>query len=249
VIDANKKTVGTRSANARDFRQAFIGRVHEVIEGGYRRLEPAAYVREEEPAITGVLRKAMNGYLRDLSAPDWADYFSVHDDPPVEDGIRKGKRRNRIDIRVDSSRPRPGASFSIEAKRLARGYTAGKYVSGEGLGSFLCGEYARDEDEAGMLGYMQDNDATHWSGEIVAVIEKNPAAHEVSGNGWWKPHAFARGPQNVFVSVHTRAAVGRPITIYHTLLLFSDDVTKSGGEYRAVSEAVCFGNLQISKSV
>jgi len=230
VIDANKRTVSTRSANARDFRQVFLNRVHEVIEGGYRRLKPATYAREEEPAITGVLRKAMNGYLRDVSAPDWADYFSVHDDPPVDDGIRMGRRRNRMDIRVDSSRPRPGASFSIEAKRLARGYTVGRYLGVEGLGSFLCGEYAREEDDAGMLGYMQDDEAVYWSGEIVAAIEKNPVTYEVSGRGWWKRHGFARGPEHVFMSMHTRATVGRPITIYHTLLLFNEYVKKPGGE-------------------
>lgn len=220
MIEANQVRIGMGSTNAPEFRQVFVNRVHEVLEGGYRKLNPATYAKEEEPAITGELRKAMNGYLRDVSAPDWADYFSVHDDPPVDDGINKGKRRNRIDIRVDSSTPRPGACFSFEAKRLARGFTVAKYLGDQGLGSFLCGEYARDENDAGMLGYMQDDSAAYWSGAIVAAIRKNPAAHGVTGTEWWKPHVFGAGPRHVFVSAHARAAVGRPITVYHTLLVF-----------------------------
>ena len=146
-----------------------------MLEGGYSRLKAEEYAEEEEPAITGELRNAMNGLLRDTSAPDWANYFSVHDDPPVDDGVRKGKRRNRIDIRVDASIPRPGASFSFEAKRLARGFTVAKYIGEDGLGSFLSGEYAREEGDAGMIGYVQDDDAAYWSGEMVSAIQKDRA--------------------------------------------------------------------------
>ena len=73
MIEATKQSIGGRSANTSDFRRVFVSRVHEVIEGGYRRLEPASYAKDEEPTITGELRKAMNGYLRDPAAPVWAD--------------------------------------------------------------------------------------------------------------------------------------------------------------------------------
>ena len=230
MIEANQSGIGTVSANTPEFRQVFISRVHEVVEGGYKRLRSGAYAKEEEPTITGELRKAMDSYLRDLVAPDWADYFSVHDDPPVDDGIHKGKSRNRIDIRIDSSTPRPGVTFSFEAKRLARGFAVGKYLGKEGLGAFLCGEYARNEDDAGMLGYMQDDDAAYWSGQIVRAIQKAPGAHEVTGTDWWRSHTFPRGPRHAFVSVHSRSVVGRPITIYHTLLVFCSDDEKQGNE-------------------
>jgi hypothetical protein len=95
-----------------------------------------------------------------------------------------------------------------------------KYLGEEGLGSFLCGDYAREDNDAGMIGYMQDDDAAYWSGEIVATIQKEPAAHGVSGAQWWNAHSFPRGPMHVFMSAHMRATVGRPITIYHTLLAF-----------------------------
>jgi hypothetical protein len=117
LIEANQPSKMQNSANTSDFRKVFVARVHEVLEGGYRKLKAEDYAKEEEPAITGELRKAMDRFMRDMSAPDWADYFSVHDDPPVDDVKRKGKRRNRIDIRVDSSTPRPGASFSFGRNR------------------------------------------------------------------------------------------------------------------------------------
>lgn len=220
MIETNQTSAGKGSGNASDFRHVFIARVHEVTEGGYRRLRPEEFVKEEEPAITGELRKAMNCFLRDVSAPAWADYFSVHDDPPIDDDIRKGKRRRRIDIRVDSSTPRPGDSYSFEAKRLARGFTVAKYLGEEGLGSFLCGEYARDDNDAGMLGYIQDHDTIYWSGEIEAAITQDRAANGDPGKSSWRQISFPRGPESLFVSTHPRAAVGRPITVYHTLLLF-----------------------------
>lgn len=220
MIETDELSAGKRSANASDFRQVFLARVHAVLEGGYRRLKPDEYVDQEEPAITGELRKAMNGFLREMAAPDWADYFSVHDDPPVDDGARKGKHRNRIDIRVDSSMPRPGASFSFEAKRLARRFTVAKYLGDEGLGSFLSGEYAREDDDAGMIGYVQDGDVTYWSAEVVAAIQKAPEKHEVKGTESWKRRTFSDGPEHLFISAHLRTAVGRPITIYHTFLVF-----------------------------
>jgi hypothetical protein len=209
------------AADAAEIRQVFVTRVHQVLQEGYNRLDAAAHSGTPEPAITGRLVEAMESFLNDAVAPDWAEYFSVHDDPPVNDGKRFGKDRNRIDIKVRASRPRPGTIFSFEAKRLARGYTVSKYLGPEGLGCILCGTYARDEDEAGMIGYVQDDDAAYWAGEIKATIEADPVAHEVDAADWWKPHTFGNGPRHVFVSIHERKAVGRPVTIYHSLLIFT----------------------------
>lgn len=223
MIDPSVRDQGEdRAEDAADIRRVFVNRVHQVLQEGYDRLDAAAHAGTPEPAITGRLVEAMEAFLKDMAAPDWADYFSVHDDPPVNDGERFGKDRNRIDIKVRASRPRPGTTFSFEAKRLARGYTVSKYLGPEGLGCILCGDYARGEDEAGMIGYVQDDDAAYWAGEIEETIKADPAAHEVDGAGWWKPHTFASGPRHVFVSVHARKAVGRPVVVYHSLLIFAD---------------------------
>lgn len=214
---------GGQSDNAEDFRWAFLIRVHEVLEGGYRRLNYIAFAQVDEPAITGELRAAMNAYLRDYAAPDWADHFSVHDDPPVDDVNRKGKNRNRIDIRVDSATPRPGSSFAFEAKRLTDRRAVVKYLGRNGLGCFLRGDYARAENEAGMLGYVQAKDPAHWSTEIGGALLKNQTRYEVTEHSAWKGRQLEKGPAHVYVSEHARTKVGRPLSIYHTLLLFCSD--------------------------
>jgi hypothetical protein len=221
VIEAGSGPEAGHSDNSSDFRRVFVGRVHEVLEQGYLRLDAASYVSEEEPAITGDLAKAMKAFLGEASAPDWADHFSVHDDPPVNDGTLRGKRRKRIDFRVDSARPRPGTSFSFEAKRLAPAHTVSAYLGEEGLGCFLCGDYAREDDIAGMVGYMQSEDAEYWSRRIGTALRENDGRYEVSGAGTWEPLPLPRGPKHVFRSTHKRIAVGSPIDIWHSLLEFT----------------------------
>ena len=221
MIDAKQTAGEGRSANTDDYRRVFVVRVHEVLQGGYERLNHRAYATEEETVITGELKKEMRAYLRGGAAPAWADNFFVQEEEPVNDGVRKGKSRTRVDIGVEASIPRPGASFSLEAKRLARGYPVGKYLGRTGLGCFVCGDYARDEGDAGMIGYVQHDDAAYWAGEIESTMRADPKAHEVNGSDWWKPHAFPKGPRHMFVSKHARKAVGRPIVIYHSLLIFT----------------------------
>lgn len=218
------------SANASDYRRVFVGRVHQVLEGGYRRLDPTRFATEEETAITGELKREMKAYLRDPETPPWADNFFVQEEEPVNDGVRKGKSRSRVDIGVECSTPRPGASFSFESKRLARGYTVSKYLGDGGLGCILRGDYARDEDDAGMIGYMQDDDAAYWATQIEETIRADASAYEISDSEGWKPHSFPQGPAHGFVSKHHRGAVGRPVCVYHSLLLFCAASTqKSAG--------------------
>lgn len=221
MIDATPHDEGDVAAfDRQEVRQIFLGRVHQVLEEGYKRVDASAHQASPEPAITGELVRSMNGFLREMDAPEWADHFSVHDDPPVNDDVRFGKERNRIDIRVDSAKPRPGSSFAFEAKRLARGYTVSKYLGEEGLGCILCGDYARDNDDAGMVGYMQDDDSTYWSAQVEQTIRANLATYQVSEVDWWKPYSFPQGPAHCFVSKHVRSRVGRPVAVYHSLLLF-----------------------------
>ena len=225
MIEPKAPARGPRSENAHDYRRAFLSRVHEVLEGGYRRLDPARYATEEEPAITGELRREMKAYLREAAAPPWADNFFVQEEEPVNDGVRKGKSRSRVDIGVECSTPRPGASFSFEAKRLARGYAVGKYLGLEGLGCILCGQYAREDDDAGMIGYVQDDHPVYWAQQIEKSIRQDRAAYEVLGDQWWRAHAFENGPTHVYASTHGRSSVGHPVTVYHSLLLFRPRAT------------------------
>ncbi len=72
-----------------------------------------------------------------------------------------------------------------------------------------------------MIGYVQDDDASYWADEIAKTLRANPDLHEVEILNCWKPHVFPEGPRHGFVSVHARRVVGRPVTIYHSFLLFT----------------------------
>jgi len=210
---------GGASANLADYRWVFLQRVHGVLQAGYLRLNASDYAAADEPTISGVLAGCMRAFLRE-DVPDWADHFSIHDDPPVSDGVRTGKRRKRIDIGVESAVPRPGQRFSFEAKRLGAEHPIGIYLGPEGLGCFLAGDYARNDDSAGMIGYVQSHTPFHWASQLEHRLRLGPAAYHTSTERCWKKHLFVDGPQHCFVSHHERAILARPITIYHSLLSF-----------------------------
>src|SRR4051812_48344025 len=115
---AHSKPSGS-SSNASALRKIFVGRVHQLLQLGYERLVPAALAKEQEPTITGYLVDAIDKVLSERSQ-GWMIAFSVHDDPPINDGHRKGKQRRRVDLRIDSAQLRPRARFRFEAKRLGK---------------------------------------------------------------------------------------------------------------------------------
>lgn len=100
--------------------------------------------------------------------------FSVHDDPPISDGKRKGKRRQRVDLRLDSGEFSPRARFQFECKRLGKRHTVKIYLGAKGLGCFLRGDYAKDDDRAGMIGYVQSGDIGDWGTRIEKELMKTP---------------------------------------------------------------------------
>ena len=162
------------SGNTAELRHVFICRVHQLIELGYARMNPSAFQSTDEPDITGELICAIDQVCDDPESEGWISFFTPHDDPPVNDPMRKGKNRRKVDIRIGSGEYRPRQKFHFEAKRLGKGLAVGVYLGPEGLGRFLRGEYARDEDMAGMLGYVQSEDPQHWADKIQAAIAKSP---------------------------------------------------------------------------
>ncbi len=94
------------------------------------------------------------------------------------------------------------------------------YLGEEGLGCFLSGDYARDDAEAGMLGYIQSADAEFWASQIESKLSENDALYQVIENARWRPRRFPRGPAHGFVSLHERKAIGKTVTVYHSLLSF-----------------------------
>jgi len=211
-----------RSANTDEIREVFIRRVHRLLRLGYDRMKAADFQVEEEPAITGELARRIDEVCDDPQSEEWVRSFSVHDDPPVHSPGRKGKARRRADIRLDSLECPPRQRFSFEAKRLGKNNSVRAYLGPKGLGCFLRGDYARDDDIAGMLGYVQSHDPQYWADKIEAALTKSPCSDSTLATSPWRRHDMVHaGLQNTYRSGHKRAKPARPIEIYHTLLVFN----------------------------
>jgi hypothetical protein len=208
------------SGNAADYRRIFIERAHRLIKMGYDCLTPAAYLREEEPAITGILVERIDEVLDGPDVEQWFSFFAVHDDPPVPDRIRRGKHRLRLDIKIVSSEQRPRAVLSFEAKRLNESQSVGAYLGAKGLGCFLEGRYAKGQDDAGMLGYVQSDDLSSWGVRIGQALAASPERYGVLPGHSWHTWPMADGPDHSYRSRHLRRHLQREIDIYHTLLSF-----------------------------
>jgi len=154
-------------------------------------------------------------------AKSWMPFFSVHDDPPVNDGRRKGKQRKRVDLRIDSAHSTPRARYRFEAKRLGKGHPVTIYLGSEGLGCFLRGDYAREEDEAGMLGYVQFGDLESWGRKIGDELATTSSSYNVDPAFPFSAHKmWGTESLKTYRSQHIRSTVGRSILILHTLLKF-----------------------------
>jgi len=217
-MHAPRVSTGGASANSTELRDVFVRRVHQLVRLGYERLNPADHAKAQEPAITGDLHVAIETVL-DHPTEDWMRLYSAHDDPAENDGRRKGKQRKRIDLRIDSAFNSPRCRFRFEAKRLGKRHPAKVYLGSEGLGCFLCGNYARQEDHAGMLGYVQSGDLADWADALCDELQHDPQSYEFN-----LATSFTAIPNEVsngrcsYQSQHARPTLGRSILIDHILL-------------------------------
>lgn len=216
---------GTKSsANSILLRTVFVRRVHELVLLGYARMNRSAYSKAQEPVITGDLVNAINSVLSERIEP-WMSMFSVHDDPPINDGKRRGKRRRRVDLRLDSGEFIPRARFQFECKRLGRRNTVKIYLGSEGLGCFLRGDYAKDDDQAGLIGYVQSGDLGDWAKRIEKELMKTPDVYAIVPHSKFVAEILRSTSCHNYQSQHLRASVGRAIMIDHVLLSFIDRLT------------------------
>ncbi len=214
------------SDNRADYQKAFVGRIHQLLQLAYESLDTEAYARSEEDDITGDLCKSMKHLTEVEPSERWMGFYSVHDQDPSNDvvspktgQVRKGKRRPKIDVRLVCKLSIPNQAFCIEAKRLYRSDSVSQYVDDEGIGAFVCGEYAQNEDCGGMLGYIQAEDLDHWVSRIEAKLDDDPRVLISSDDKKLSRTRFARGPAESFVSLHRRND-GRAIVLYHVMLSF-----------------------------
>jgi len=214
---------GGRSGNAADFDALFIPRVHHLIKLGYDRLNPAEYAKCEETAVTGELVEAVGDVL-DYPGENWMRFFCIHDDPPENQPkhrrVRRGRSRQRVDIRLDCSEFSPRARFRFECKRLGAGHTAGGYLGEKGLGCFLNAEYAAADPCGGMLGYVQSEDEQTWAARIERSLIDSPQKYSLRHESPWRHEPVIEDLPHTYRSGHGRGRGRQPIEIYHSLLRF-----------------------------
>src|SRR5215831_19814251 len=208
------------SANRSDYEQLFLRRVHDLIKWGYDRLCASAYATQEETVITGDLAEAIEDIL-EYPDEDWMRFYSVYDDPPVNESItaprRRGKRRRRVDIKFDSSEVSPRTHFCFEAKRLGRGNPVSRYLGAKGLGCFLSGSYAGTEQRGGMLGYVQSDDEQTWAAKIDEAFTYSPNSFYLqTKQSHFRLNQISAQLRHTYVSEHCRTTDGKQLQIYHS---------------------------------
>ena len=212
------------SANRSDYEQLFIRRVHELVKLGYDRLCPSAYTTQEETVITGDLVEAIESIL-EYPNEDWMRFYRVYDDPPLNESMtatrRQGKRRRRVDIKLDSSEVSPYTRFCFEAKRLGKGNPVSRYLGAEGLGCFLSGSYAGAERRGGMLGYVQSDDEQTWAAKIEKELTSSPKSFGLqTQRSNFRLYQISPQLHHTYVSEHRRTTDGKRLQIYHSFLIF-----------------------------
>ena len=192
--------------------------VHELLAGAYRRLIPSNFAQSHEPQITGELCRAMVDFLADIDAPEWADTYAIRDDPKLNLPGKLGEARPRIDIEVEKTQRGVRPIFRLEAKRLGKNHYLSGYLGSEGLGAFLDAYYPLNIPEAGMLGYCQEHETSHWAHALLAELEKNPASYWLTQEEPPAARPVAAGLATLR-SVHCSPKVGS-LTVWHSLMRF-----------------------------
>lgn len=208
------------TANRAVYQLAFIRNCHRWLAAGYAILDHRSLQGAQEPAITGEVVRAMKEVKLRADAPTWMIRMYVADDPPLNAPGRLGKQRRRVDIEFERSERGVAFHFHCEARRLYRSDSVPEYLGNEGLGMFLAGEYARDEDSGGMLGYVQNEDVGEWLARLATALGANPAKYAVTADGAFTLASLIPELPQIHQSKHARSTVGQAILIFHTLLSF-----------------------------
>jgi hypothetical protein len=203
------------------YKGVFIQRVHQLIGMGYANLMHSEFSDAKEEDITGELVRAIELVLDNPKTDPWTDSFSIHEEPRIHDPNRKGKRRRRLDIRIDSTVIRPRCRLCFEAKCLGKNHNISNYLGNEGLHRFIDGRYALDDDIGGMLGYVQDGNCDEWAKKIEAVFLDNKKNLSLMITSPWRKEMTSTEVPFTYHSGHKRLNLQQQIEIYHILLCFN----------------------------
>ncbi|MHC5053418.1 MAG: hypothetical protein ACYTKD_01735 [Planctomycetota bacterium] len=225
AVSTGRTRPSGRSGNTERFRALFRRHAFDLLRRGYERLDSAEYQASEEPVITGELRDAIRHVLDDRASPPprWASSFFVGEEVHLSSADRKGKHRKIIDLQIEFASSHGRVRFDIEAKRLSQGNSGvADYLGSEGLGEFIAGNYANGDPDGGMLGYVQTGTPKEWAVKIEKCMAKRSSTLHVSTGGGWQATNLASDPKDCYRSTHDRPSAGRPISILHLLLDFTN---------------------------
>jgi len=207
------------SDNKPVYRTSFVSRSHRVLKMGYDHLDAASLASSEEEDITGELTRAMQEAVEDREAPGWAKNFWPSEEVRVQEDGRRGKRRRRIDIEIVQHQAGPRPRFRFEAKRLHSSASQQEYLGNDGMGCFLDGRYAREDDVAGMLGYIQQGSVDSHAAALQSALEGDPSMYAVVEDELWAAVSIVEG-LSTYRSAHRRPKPLTQIVLLHSLLAF-----------------------------
>lgn len=221
---ATSTAVGS-AALAGEFWQRFVCDAHRLVAEGFSRLDASALSTELEEHISGAIEEGIYEWYDTAGRPDWTRVYNVGVERPVQgtkrgNKVRKGKKRPRIDIFVESNEgPARPPRFSFEAKRFYRSDSVAEYVGTTGLGTFLDGTKAADTGVAGMLGYVQDRTVEAVVEDVFDKLRKERATHNVTPTGpVWSGRVIDARLGTTYVSRHGRTTSLGEIDVYHSFL-------------------------------
>ena len=111
---------------------------------------------------------------------------------------RKGKRRPKIDIRIVCKQQVPNRGYCIEAKRLYRSDSVSEYLDNEGIGAFILGEYAKDDDHGGMVGYVQTGKMQDWLSKVENRLPRFSHHRMADKREAWGGRELHQRPSSLF---------------------------------------------------
>jgi len=219
-------------ARIEDFENRFFAHIRLLLDQGYMSMGKDDYSETDEVTISGDLREAINSIL-DAPSESWMRCYQVENEKPVQqhrlpkgERTREGKSRQKIDLELSTAEKIPRRRFSIEAKLLRDSHSVSAYVGDSGIGCFVNGEYARDEDTAGMAGFVQERALQEWTSKIEEKMEEKRTEIHLISRPAWRPtsHQVASAP--VMASEHGRIDSLPNIDLLH----FFFDFRRLGGE-------------------
>lgn len=210
------RSKGIAPEKADAYRDKFVSDVHQLIWMGFSRLRRTGLSNMHEPEISGMICESIEEVLDDAKSPRWVVDYEIHDDPPVHSQSRKGKHRQRVDIKIASRRTRPRSRFSFEAKTLNENNGVADLLGKKGLGEFTSGSYAADQTMGGMLAYVQTDDCDTWCTKIESKFDAKK--HKLGRGGKWTPIVVASTLSHTYQTKHKRPGKLCNIVLLHTML-------------------------------